>query len=94
MPVALLHEAMLNALDQPAAPAATAARPNLAPALGGKRILIVDDNDFHRQVGRELVELTGATVDTANDGAQAVAAVPCWTTTPFEVAEAFACTST
>ncbi|MBV5335781.1 response regulator, partial [bacterium] len=75
VPVAMLHEAMLNALDEPAAPAATAARPNLAPALGGKRILIVDDNDFNRQVGRELVELTGATVDTANDGAQGVAAV-------------------
>jgi len=46
-----------------------------APDLTGKRILLVDDNDFNRQVGRELVEITGATVNTADDGAQAVAAV-------------------
>ena len=43
--------------------------------LAGTRILLVDDNDFNRQVGRELVELTGAVVDTVDDGAQAVAAV-------------------
>ncbi len=44
------------------------------PNLTGSRILLVDDNDFNRQVGRELIELTGATVSTANDGAQAVEA--------------------
>jgi two-component system sensor histidine kinase/response regulator len=43
--------------------------------LHGARILLVDDNDFNRQVGRELIELTGAQVTTVDDGAQAVTAV-------------------
>ncbi len=47
----------------------------VAPDLRGGRILVVDDNDFNRQVARELIELTGASVATADDGAQAVAAV-------------------
>jgi CheY-like chemotaxis protein/HPt (histidine-containing phosphotransfer) domain-containing protein len=42
--------------------------------LTGARILLVDDNDFNRQIGRELIEITGATVDTVNDGEEAVAA--------------------
>ncbi len=45
------------------------------PDLQGIRILLVDDNDFNRQVGRELIEISGAAVDTANDGEQALAAV-------------------
>jgi len=43
-----------------------------APNLAGSRVLLVDDNDFNRQVGRELVELTGATVATAEDGREAL----------------------
>jgi CheY-like chemotaxis protein len=45
------------------------------PDLTGARILLVDDNEFNREVGLELIKLTGATVETADDGAQAVAAV-------------------
>jgi PAS domain S-box-containing protein len=45
------------------------------PDLTGLRVLLVDDNNFNRQVGRELIELTGATVTTADDGRQAVDAV-------------------
>jgi two-component system sensor histidine kinase/response regulator len=44
------------------------------PNLSGRRLLLVDDNDFNRQVGSELVELTGADVRTADDGEQAVVA--------------------
>ena len=72
---AILHDTLLDALaGRTAAPLATAA-PIAAPVLTGSRILLADDNDFNRQVGRELVELTGAVVDTVDDGAQAVAAV-------------------
>ncbi len=42
------------------------------PDLSGRRILLVDDNEFNREVGRELVALTRAEVDTANDGQIAV----------------------
>ena len=42
------------------------------PNLRGRHILLVDDNDFNRDIGRELVELTGATVTTAENGEEAV----------------------
>jgi PAS domain S-box-containing protein len=45
------------------------------PLFVGKRILLVDDNDFNRQVGQELIKITGASVDTADDGQQALEAV-------------------
>lgn len=45
------------------------------PDLRGRRILLVDDNDFNLQVGRELIELAGAQVDSATDGRQALDAV-------------------
>jgi CheY-like chemotaxis protein/HPt (histidine-containing phosphotransfer) domain-containing protein len=71
----VLHDALVDVLaGRIAAPLAVAA-PIAAPVLTGSRILLVDDNDFNREVGRELVELTGAVVDTVDDGAQAVAAV-------------------
>ncbi len=47
---------------------AVAATPNLS----GRHILLVDDNEFNRQVGRELIELSGAKVDTAENGLEAV----------------------
>ena len=47
---------------------------NELPNLSGRHILLVDDNDFNRQVGSELVELTGATVMTAENGELAVTA--------------------
>jgi CheY-like chemotaxis protein len=46
-----------------------------APDLRGRRILLVDDNDFNREIGLAQLALTGATVDTAENGALAVAAV-------------------
>ena len=70
-----LHDALCAALGGQALQPLRGARQIAAPALTGRRILLVDDNDFNREVGRELVELAGATVDTADDGAQAVAAV-------------------
>jgi CheY-like chemotaxis protein len=42
------------------------------PDLSGLRILLVDDNEFNREIGTELVRLTNAVVVTANDGQQAV----------------------
>jgi CheY-like chemotaxis protein len=39
----------------------------------GCRILVVDDEPVNREVAKMLLEDTGVTVDTANDGAQALA---------------------
>jgi two-component system sensor histidine kinase/response regulator len=72
---ATLQDTLLDVLAGRAAAPIAAQGPIAAPALTGSRILLVDDNDFNREVGRELVGLTGAVVDTVDDGAQAVAAV-------------------
>ncbi len=70
-----LHDTMVSVLEGHAVLPSLVVQQDTAPDLSGVRILLVDDNDFNRQVGRELLGITGATVDTADDGAQAVAAV-------------------
>ncbi|MDP8916553.1 MAG: response regulator, partial [Pseudomonadota bacterium] len=45
-----------------------------APTLGG-RVLIVDDNATNRMVAQTLVEMFGCSVETAQDGVEAVEAV-------------------
>lgn len=42
------------------------------PVLGGKRILLVDDNVINREVAQRMVEKTGAEVVLAENGAQAL----------------------
>ncbi|PWB58082.1 MAG: hypothetical protein C3F18_03125 [Nitrosomonadales bacterium] len=69
-----LRDTMDNVLSGQAEVPPSGGQPPPVPDLTGARILLVDDNDFNRQVGRELVEITGATLDTADDGAQAAAA--------------------
>jgi CheY-like chemotaxis protein len=43
-----------------------------APALDGTRILVVDDNPDNRQILRYLLEPTGADIEVAGDGAEAL----------------------
>ena len=69
-----LHDTMVNVLGGHTVLPSVVPHHRRAPDLSGARILLVDDNDFNRQVGRELVAITGAAVDTVGDGAQAVAA--------------------
>ncbi len=38
----------------------------------GKHILLVEDNEFNREVAQEFLEMTGATVECAEDGAEGV----------------------
>jgi CheY-like chemotaxis protein len=59
------------------APVVCAASPSQAAredALLGVSILVVDDNATNRVIARTLLEILGADVDTAEDGAQAVLA--------------------
>lgn len=46
----------------------------VVPDLSGRRILVVDDNDFNREIARELLVVTEASVQVAVDGEKAVAA--------------------
>ena len=70
-----LHDTMVNVLLGQATRAKISAIPLAVPDLSGRRILLVDDNDFNREIGLAQLEATGAKVDTAENGALAVAAV-------------------
>jgi PAS domain S-box-containing protein len=48
---------------------------NTAPNLKGRRILLVEDNDVNREVARELLAQTGASIALAANGEEAVAMV-------------------
>jgi two-component system sensor histidine kinase/response regulator len=73
-----LREALTTALaQQGGAPADLPASPSAALAsmrhrLQGLRVLLVDDQEFNRFVGTELLQSVGFAVDTAEDGLQAV----------------------
>jgi PAS domain S-box-containing protein len=71
----MLHDSLVALFGGKAVITKTSVAHQSAPDLSGQRILLVDDNEFNREVGRELVEITGAAVDTANDGQQAVDAI-------------------
>ena len=43
-----------------------------ADALSGQRLLLVDDNEINLEIARELLSFTGAAVDVAHDGQEAV----------------------
>ncbi len=70
-----LYDTMLNVLSGHATQVRIRVQPPAAPDLSGRRILLVDDNDFNREIGLAQLEMTGASVDTAENGALAVAAV-------------------
>lgn len=44
-------------------------------SLEDKRVLLVEDNDFNREIATEILRAAGAEVETAEDGSQAVDAV-------------------
>ena len=56
-------------------PAAALAASAAGARLDGRAILLVEDNVFSQQVGRELLEQAGASVIVANNGAEALAAL-------------------
>jgi CheY-like chemotaxis protein len=39
---------------------------------GGRRVLVVEDNELNREIAQELLEEAGFQVETAGDGAEAV----------------------
>ncbi|MDZ5461073.1 ATP-binding protein [Azohydromonas lata] len=55
--------------------AAAAAPPAAAPRLQGLRVLVVEDNEFNREVALELLRLEGAQVTLAHGGREGVTAV-------------------
>ncbi len=57
---------------QPQDPAAGPSPQQRYPGLPGRRVLVVDDNVLNREVATELLEQAGISVQTAQDGLQAL----------------------
>ncbi|MFO1378778.1 MAG: response regulator [Chitinivorax sp.] len=66
---------VLNLVRETLAGHAGGCLPQRRQHLRGRRILVVEDNEFNQQVARELLEDAGAQVDVVGDGMQGVAAV-------------------
>jgi hypothetical protein len=67
-----LYEAILGAVraqdGQPSRPAFSAPPPDFT----GRRLLLAEDNEINRNIVREILEPTGLSLDTAENGVQAV----------------------
>ncbi|MBL6749679.1 MAG: response regulator [Nevskia sp.] len=60
-------------LGAPAEPRAAAAQPGTAvPDFAGARILLVEDNDVNREVAQEILAQTGAHIEPARNGREAI----------------------
>ena len=46
--------------------------PSIVSSFPDKRILVVEDNDLNREIAYELLQETGAEIETASDGLEAV----------------------
>ena len=75
-PSQLLDTIMETLAHHPGMPAVLPTpTPETLPQLGGRRILLVEDNAINRQVARELLESVGLRVSDAVNGAEAVTAL-------------------
>ena len=72
LPLPVFKKTLLNGLND--ALASTTEQENAfnSPDLSGKHILLVEDNMINREIALELLSMTNASVDTAEDGKQAV----------------------
>src|SRR5260221_9266010 len=66
-----LHDTVLSVLAPATRRRRTAERP-LPPAMPGKRVLLVEDNEINRQVAGQLLALAGLHVTEAHNGYQAL----------------------
>ena len=68
----MLHDAVLNVLTPAPRRVKTGEQPNPVRFPGGKRVLLVEDNEINREVARELLNAAGLYVAEAHNGYQAM----------------------
>ena len=66
-----LYDTLLNVTDK-GQDRPKAEQPSQAYDLTGQRILLVEDNDLNLEIAAELLRMTGATVEAAKNGMQAL----------------------
>lgn len=69
-----LYDSLRSVTRRSAAKADTNAEEPQRYDFTGKHILLVEDNEFNREVAQEFLEMTGATVECVENGAEAVKA--------------------
>lgn len=72
IPLPLFRKTLLNGLNLALQGSGDGAGDSGSPDLSGKRILLAEDNMINREIALELLSVTNARVDTAQDGQQAV----------------------
>ena len=70
IPVPFFRISLINGLA--GALSDTAAVESAYPDLNGKRILLAEDNLVNREIAKEILSVTGAVIDTAENGREAV----------------------
>ncbi len=74
LPLPVFRKTLLNGLNDALSSAAGEEQASGSPDLSGKHILLVEDNIINREITLELLSMTNASVDTAEDGSKAVEA--------------------
>ena len=74
LPLPVFRKTLLNGLNDALASGTEQDQVSGSPDLSGKHILLVEDNLINREITSELLSVTNASVDTAEDGRQAVEA--------------------
>ena len=68
----LLHDTLLDVLAQDAVPRSPGRQGRPVPNLQGCKLLLVEDNGVNREIAREMLAVTGAQLDIAENGRIAV----------------------
>ncbi len=82
IPVPFFRSSLINGLDGVLRGSVSDGTDLVYPDLAGKRILLVEDNMINREIAKEILGVTGAEIQTAEDGKEAVeafeASAPGW----------------
>jgi len=72
IPLPFFRKSLLSGLDRLLREEEGAESAAAYPDLAGRRILLAEDNMINREIAREMLSVTGAEIDAAEDGRQAV----------------------
>ena len=72
IPLPVFRKSLLNGLNEALAASTEQERPFGSPDLTGKHLLLVEDNMINREIALELLAVTDASIDVAENGREAV----------------------
>ena len=72
IPLPFFRKSLLNGIGKAIRNDNTGSSPDAFPNLNEKTILLVEDNPINQEIAREILSMTGAVIETAENGQQAV----------------------